>query len=223
MTGQSKREQNRAERRSTILNAALKVFSEQGFTATTMDHVAQVAGLSKPTVYSYFDGKDALFRAMLLMPRDDMLIAFHSARAGNHVDQLWTFAWIYAETVLRPDLLSLARLIIAEAQRFPEIGRVYQASGPGKVLAGLIKFMEATRSTGALNFEDAELCAQDFWGLILSAPRNKALHDPDAIPTGEELARYIRNGMQVFLKAYSTQPDQDLAHLAQLKDEPCNS
>ena len=65
-------------------------------------------------------------------------------------------------------------------------------------------------------FDDAELAAQDLWGLILSAPRNKALHEPDVTITEAALKRSIDNGLRVFLRAYSTNPASDLAQLETL-------
>ena len=75
------------------------------------------------------------------------------------------------------------------------------------------RLARSQRDAGKLSFDDAELAAEDLWGLILSAPRNQALHLPDRIPTRPELARYINNGLRVFLKAYSTDPAHDLAQL----------
>jgi hypothetical protein len=132
------------------------------------------------------------------------------------VADLLTFAWAYADTVMRPDMLSLARLIIGEVSRFPEIGRAYQASGPDHLLRGIMRYLEDQRTAKRLVFEDAELAAQDLWGLILSAPRTQALYMPDATPDRETLTRYITNGLRVFLKAYSTTPAQDLDQLAAL-------
>jgi AcrR family transcriptional regulator len=209
----SRRERNRLERQNRILDAAIKVFAEAGFPGASMEEIARQAGLSKPTLYQYFTSKEALFEAMMAAPREGMMLAFDDAANPDMVAQLLRFAWSYAETVMRPEFLSLARLIIGEAQRFPDVGRDYQASGPDQVLQGLIAFMEAQRNAGRLVFDDAELAAEDFWGLILSAPRNRALHIPDTDVSRASLARYIHNGLRVFLRAYSAQPDQDLARL----------
>jgi len=211
-----RRQQNRLNRERQILDAALKVFAGQGYSGTTMDAVAAEAGVTKPTLYSYFPSKESLFQAMMLGKRDLMLDVFeHPGRKGMVADLL-TFAWAYADTVMRPDMLSLARLIIGEVSRFPEIGRAYQASGPDHLLRGIMRYLEDQRTAKRLDFEDAELAAQDLWGLILSAPRTQALYMPDAAPDHETLTRYITNGLWVFLKAYSTTPAQDLEQLAAL-------
>ena len=217
MTAPSRREQNRIDRERRILDAALKVFAEQGYSGTTMDAVASEAGLSKPTLYQYFDSKDALFQAMMLGKRDQMLTMFEHPSSQGMVADLHSFAWAYADTVMRPDMLSLARLIIGEVQRFPEIGRAYQASGPDHLLRGIMAYLSAKRAAGRLVFDDAELAAQDLWGLILSAPRTQALYLPDAQPTRAQLGRYITNGLRVFLRAYSTDATTDLEQLEALE------
>lgn len=217
MTALSRREQNRIDRERRILDAALKVFAEQGYSGTTMDAVAAASGLSKPTLYQYFDSKEALFQAMMLGKRDQMLTVFDHPSPLGMVADLHGFAWTYADTVMRPEMLSLARLIIGEVQRFPEIGRAYQASGPDQLLRGIMAYLTAQHAAERLIFDDAELAAQDLWGLILSAPRTQALYLPDAQPTRAQLGRYITNGLRVFLRAYSTDPTTDLEQLEALE------
>lgn len=220
MTALPKRQQNRILRERRILDAALTVFSQKGFVSASMDDIAAEAGLSKPTLYQYFPSKDELFTAMMTEERDHMLESFEYPTASGMVAELYAFSWHYADVVLRPDMLNLARLIIGEAQRLPDVGRAYQASGPDRVLAGMIAYLERQRAAGRLVFDDAELAAEDLWGLILSAPRNKALHIPDAVPDRATIERYIRNGLRVFLRAYSTAPDRDLAILSSLTPPP---
>lgn len=220
MTRLPRRQQNRQNRERAILDAALKVFAAMGYTGTTMDAVAAEAGVTKPTLYSYFPSKESLFQAMMLGKRDVMLDVFEHPSDQGMVADLVIFAWAYADTVMRPEMLSLARLIIGEVQRFPEIGRAYQASGPDHLLRGIMRYLEGQRRAGRLAFDDAELAAQDLWGLILSAPRTQALYMPDALPDRAVLGRYILNGLRVFLKAYSTTPGPDLEQLEALQRAP---
>ena len=215
MSGLPRREVNRLAKERRILDAALAVFAATGYSGASMDAIAAGAEVSKPTLYQYFGSKEQLFAAMMLEKRDEVLGVFDHP-SHSLVQDLHAFAWHYADTVMRPDMLSLARLIIGEAQRFPDIGRAYQASGPDRMLAGIMDYLTRRRSEGALEFADAELAAQDLWGLILSAPRTQALYIPNDIPDHAALARYINNGLRVFLKAYSAAPEADLAKLAAL-------
>lgn len=219
MTTLPPRALNRMAKERRILDSALKVFADQGYSGASMDAIAALAGVSKPTLYQYFGAKEQLFGAIMVEQRDSMLGAFEEPDGLGLVPELWSFAWHYADTVLDPDFLSLARLTIGEAQRFPEIGRAYQAAGPERVLRGMMDYLNTKLAEGLLQFDDAELAAEDLWGLILSAPRNRALHDAANLPSRADLHRFITNGLRVFLKAYSTDPASDLAQLNALAEQ----
>lgn len=206
----------KADRQSRILDAALTVFASCGYSGASMAAIAAAAGVSKPTLYVYFGSKDLLFAALMHSRRDSMLEAFAHPSTLGMVQDLHRFACDYAATVMHPDFLSLARLIIAEAHRLAQVGRAYQAAGPDRVLHGMMDYLIAQRAAGHLVFDDAELAAQDLWALILSAPRNLALHVPDAAPSQAQIARYRNNGLRVFLRAYSARPEADLAALAKI-------
>jgi len=211
-----RREQNRQAKARRIVDAALATFAEEGYSGTSMDAIAARANVSKPTLYQYFGSKEQLFAEIMRQGRDQMLDSFQHPSAGGLVQDLHVFAWHYADVVLRPEYLALARLIIAEAQRFPEIGRAYQAAGPDRVLQGMMDYLSAQRAAGRLRFDDAELAAEDLWALILSAPRNRALHIPEPLPDKAVVKRFIDNGLRVFLLAYATDPEAELARLSRL-------
>lgn len=213
MTELPRRALNRIAREKTILDAALQVFAKQGFAGATMEEIAAQAGISKPTLYQYFPNKSDLFAAMMIAKRNAMLLAFDPSTSADMVPQLYRFATSYARTVMRPDMLSLARLIIGEAQRFPEIGRAYQAAGPDQLLVGMQNYLTSQRAAGRLIFDNALMAAEDLWGLVLSGPRNKALYDPDAQISDAALMASVLNGLRVYLRAYSTQVEADLSKL----------
>jgi AcrR family transcriptional regulator len=54
----------RTEKENTIIDAAEKVFSQKGFSSAKMEEVAQVAGMSKPSLYFYFQSKEELYMAV---------------------------------------------------------------------------------------------------------------------------------------------------------------
>lgn len=206
------------QKQGRILDAALKVFAQSGYSGASMDAIAEAADVSKPTLYSYFGSKEQLFETMMRARRDTMLEAF-LAPSGTMVEDLHAFAWRYADVVMDPSMLSLARLIIGESQRFPDIGRAYQKAGPDRLLQGIIAYLDDQKRQGRLAFDDGELAAEDFWALILSAPRNKALYIPDEVPDKAAIRRYVENGLRVFLRAYSTNPDGDIRQLIKLTEQ----
>ncbi len=206
----------KAAKRERILEAALKEFSKNGFSGASMQAIAERAGVSKPTLYQYVGQKEDMFLAVLDQGNATILAPFHQAKGHNVVEVLWRFAWSYAAYVLRPDNLAIARLMIAEAERVPDVVRQFQEQGPGRTRAGIATYLSAQAEAGHLRINDAELAAEDLWALILSGPRNHALHFPQDIPNRTTQHRTIVNGLGVFLRAYAIDPDPELAKLDQL-------
>ena len=83
MTGaQRRRRLPTAERRALIVEAAGRLFGDQGYDATRLDRVAAAAGVTKPILYRHFDGKQALYLALLERHRED-LASFAAAIPGE--------------------------------------------------------------------------------------------------------------------------------------------
>lgn len=207
------RETKRQLKSRRILDAALEEFSEQGFDGVSMTVIAKRAGVSKPTLYQYFGDKDGLF-ARVLQEGCDHIMTPLSAPDGSLVDRLWDFSWTYADFVLRPDMLSLARLVLGEASRRPDIASIYHAAGPGKAFKGLMAFIQECVDANQLDVDDLEYAAQDLWSLILSGPRDHHLHFVSEQPDSVRLLRSIGHGLKVFLKIYSTNSADDLLALS---------
>jgi len=206
------REDKRRAKSCRILKAAHAEFCENGFASASMDALARRAGVSKPTLYQYFGDKEGLFAAMLEEGRTH-IIAPLADDGVSLVDRLWSFSWTYADFVLRPDMLSLARLTLGEAARRPESAVAYHQRGPGKAFEGLVAFITSSVKAGQLNVDDEDLAAQDLWSLILSGPRDHYLHYVNERPDPEWLLRSIGHGLGVFIKVYSSNARDDLAEL----------
>ena len=210
------KEIRRQAKRKRILEAALAEFARSGFSGASMQAIAARAGVSKPTLYQYFGQKDALLGAVLDVGKSELLAPFENTQGQPLAKILWRFSWTYADFVLRPDMLSLARLIISEAERLPEVAGDYQAKGPLKALAGIVSFLKTQKSAGTLKFDDAEMAAQNLWSLILSPTRERLIHHPNERPDRDTLAHHITQGLWVFLMAYSTNPATDIATLEEV-------
>ncbi|MFX0538288.1 TetR/AcrR family transcriptional regulator [Ornithinimicrobium sp. Y1847] len=73
----------RDERRALLLDAALDAFSQQGYHATAMDDIAERAGVSKPVLYQHFDSKLALYLAIAVRVRDEIVSTIENALAST--------------------------------------------------------------------------------------------------------------------------------------------
>lgn len=221
MTKSATRAEKKALKKSKILDAAWTVFGRNGYTGTSLDAIADEAGVSKPTLYMYFGNKEGLFEAVLADTSEDILGPLFESdpSKGSMVEALLTFSRTYAEIVLTERVLSLGRLVIGEARRFPDIGEKYYLAGPDRAHSGIQAWMENLAAEGKLEVEDAELAAHDFWSLILSAPREMMQIMPNKRMSPAEIDRFILNGLRVFLKGYSVNVAADLAELERLSGQ----
>ena len=199
-----------SEKRARILAAALSEFSKNGYSGASMQSIATRAKVSKPTLYQYIGQKDDIFRAVLDQGREIILAPFEQTADKDLVAVLWDFSWAYADYVLHPDNLSIARLIIGEAERVPDIARQFHETGPAQAQAGIAAFLRQQRDDGQLDFDEAQVAAEHLWSLILSGPRNHAFHFPNDIQSKATIEVSIFTGLQVFLRAYSAKPDEHL-------------
>lgn len=121
--------QRRPEARpEEILAAALEVFGEQGFAGTRLEDVARRAGVSKGTLYLYFDSKEELFRAMVRARVEAKLAyaeEFIRSWQGSTRDLLRHFITDYWEGMNQPEKLRLVKVVLSELGSFPELARWY--------------------------------------------------------------------------------------------------
>jgi TetR/AcrR family transcriptional regulator, mexJK operon transcriptional repressor len=198
-----------AKKRAAVLEAAAKVFLSGGYLGASMDEIADLAGVSKQTVYTYFSNKEALFAAMTSALSNEANDRVHNnvAEFGEDDDlegYLVGYAVRQLEVVLTPRILQLRRLVIGEVGRFPELGAALYAGGPGRAIASLAATFERLADRGALSVHDPLLAATQFNWLIMSAPLNRTMLLGDgAIPSSKELREHAREGVRMFLAAYS--------------------
>ncbi|MFT3848129.1 MAG: TetR/AcrR family transcriptional regulator [Propionivibrio sp.] len=100
----------------------------RGFAATRLDDVAARAGVSKGTLYLYFESKEALFKAVIEEAMVPILAAAEDEIAGyegNSVDLLHRLLFGWWEQIGATRLAGVSKLIIAEARNFPAVAQYY--------------------------------------------------------------------------------------------------
>jgi AcrR family transcriptional regulator len=117
------------DRPSEILSAALDVFRARGFAAARLEDVARQAGISKGTLYLYFPGKEAIFKALVreaILPNIARAEEFAGAYQGSPARLLGELLTGFGLQMAGDERLSaFPKLIIAEAGNFPELARFY--------------------------------------------------------------------------------------------------
>jgi AcrR family transcriptional regulator len=120
-------ERRKDARPAEIVAAALQLFADRGFAATRLEDVATVAGVSKGTVYLYFESKEQLFEAVVresVAPNIARAEALVESWEGPTPDLLrGLFAFIGG--VLETPITGVMKLIVSEAGNFPQLARMY--------------------------------------------------------------------------------------------------
>jgi len=151
--------QRRKEARpAEILEAALVVFSQKGFAAARLDEVAKRAGVSKGTLYLYFDGKEALFEAVVrsaIVPRIADAEALVAAHEGGAPELLAEVYRIFAQMVADPKVSAIPKLVIAESGNFPDLARFYLR----EVVSRGLRLMQTVLDRGMARGEFREMNA----------------------------------------------------------------
>lgn len=155
-------------KREQILKGAMTVFLASGYAGTSMDRVAAEAGVSKQTIYSYFQDKEGLFRSLI---EQATIIRFTTLFELDHQkvepeQLLRRLAEIFFNDVVdRGNYIPLLRIVIGESERFPELARLYTQA---VVQRGKSMLCEYLRSRKELKLHDPEAIAQIFFGSMVS-------------------------------------------------------
>ena len=204
-------ETGRSERsRRAIIRAATEVFLQHGYLGATTDEIAARASVSKQTVYRNFADKQHLFAEIILDATVQVVDGLTGAVASTLQDApdvrqaLRDLADGFLRGLLQPDVLRLRRLVIAEADRFPEIGRAWFDRGFDRSLVILGDAMRQLAGRGLLHdLSDPTLAAYQFAGLVMYQPMNHVMFaGTDAVPPADMLNRIADSAVEMFLAVY---------------------
>ena len=126
-----------------------------------MNDIAKAAGVSKGTLYVYFDNKEQLFEAIV---HEECLVhaegAFNLDPDDHDVEKiLRRLGAAYIEFLCSPEKASALRTVIAIADRMPEIGQIFYETGPSDGIAKVAEYLRTQTQAGVLAVEDAEIAA----------------------------------------------------------------
>jgi len=182
------------DRPREILDAALDLFSENGFSATRLEDVAKQAGLSKAAIYLYFPDKSALLKAIIQeMATSNIMqvqgtIATHQGPVAPLLRQLLLFIGNRMQTTRLP---SLIKLVVSESRAHPELGRLYIENVLSKALPLLQSLIERGIASGEFREVDPGLTVKCFVGPMVLAAIWRSVFQPIGAPPldAEALAR----------------------------------
>jgi AcrR family transcriptional regulator len=187
-----------------ILEAASRLFLEQGYGSTSMDAVAREAGVSKATVYAHFGSKEELFGAVIGQECEQRFAGLSASELDPRDVRasLSVLGLRFLDLVLSPDALALHRIILGEVTRFPVLGGVFWRAGPERNLTQIEAFLRSAASAGTLSLRDARLAAEQFVSLVRGEIHLRQLLRLER-ETGERQVRTaVEAAVETFMRAF---------------------
>jgi len=191
-------------KRRQIIEGARAVFLAQGFDRASMDEIARAAGVSKGTLYVYFDNKQRLF--------EELIVEDKRAQAEQIVDVdladrdvrgvLMRFGVSLCEMMQRPQTIALIRIVIAASSQFPEIGRTLYAAGPAYGISRISAFFDAKCAEGLLWMPDTQQAAAQFLELCMCRVLKPLLFCVSEPAPREKLEANVASAVDMILAAY---------------------
>jgi len=191
-------------KRRQIMMGARASFLAAGFDAASMNDIARAAGVSKGTLYAYFDSKEALFEALIREERvhqPERNIDF-PADEPDPAKALALYGRLLIDKITRSDKLELARVVAFAAARFPRLGRAFYEAGP---LYGAIKLKErldAFVAAGTLTIDDTSVAARQFIDLCLGDVLKRLLFRVVDTVSQDEIDAVADQSVALFIKVY---------------------
>lgn len=193
-----------AARRKAFVDAARTLFFANGYAGTTMSSIASTVGGSKTTLWTYFPSKEDLFAAVV----DDIVGRYGTAlHVDLPVDQpvvevLTRFGNVLMAALVTTPLLSLFRLVVGEAERFPHLAETFYDRGPRRGKARAATWAAAKMARGELRPGDPMQAVRHFAGLCQSGVYQHAILGlPEGRETGR-LAAEVVAAVETFYRAW---------------------
>jgi TetR/AcrR family transcriptional regulator, mexJK operon transcriptional repressor len=160
-------------KRAAVLDAAQRLFLRNGFAGTSMDAVAESAGVSKLTAYKYFGSKQELFAQSVaakcesaFAPLDIDHLAGHDVRSC-----LVSFGRTFLSLILDPEAMAVHHLIVAERERAPELGRLFFENAVRPIADKLATLIARHEEAGRIDTgDDPVIAAMDLLALWRGRP-----------------------------------------------------
>lgn len=200
------------QREKHLLRIAGETFLRFGFDGTTMDAVAEAAQISKRTLYVRYADKTILFNAVLrdLINRWLIPIDQFQSEHGELKDKLLALARYLTTFALTPQSVNVSRIIISEAQRWPEFGRLANEAGRKPVLQAIVSFLR--QHDAELRPLDLEMAAEQFMSLAVDSNLRRAYLGITI--SVEQIELWVRASVDLFVAGVKRQESSKVQRLS---------
>ena len=190
------------KRRRAVLEAAIELFLENGYAATSLDMVIAKAGGSRRTLYEHFGNKEGLFAASIEHVMNGMLSTLGSLdfNSDDPEHQLSDVGYRFLATMTAPRTRALFRILLAELNRFPELGCMLFERGPEQAYRQIADYLRIQTAQGRLRIGEPEWAARHFIEMVKGELHLRALMCPERLPDDAGLQAHVQQTVRYFLK-----------------------
>ncbi len=195
-------------RRPEILAAALDVFAARGFAGARLEEVAARAGVTKGTLYLYFENKEALFKGLIderLLPNIAMAEQYVRQHKGSAAALLTAVIDRLVHAIAETRAGMIPKLVISEAGNFPEIARFYVDHVIARGLGLFAAILTRGAERGEFRSVDAATAAPVLVGPLLLFALYKNVLEPHATRKLDR-NRYLETYRDVVLRGLLARP-----------------
>jgi AcrR family transcriptional regulator len=194
-------------KRRQILDGARSVFLTRGFDAASMAEIAKAADVSKGTLYVYFKSKEELFSAIVQQECGTQAeVAFRLDENDRDVAAVLTrLGFEFITFLTNPRKASSLRIVIAIADRMPEIGKAFYLAGPAFGIGRLKAYLDGQVRAGILAIEDTEVAAAQFLEACQATLFKPVLFNFSPPPAEKQIRHVVEMAVRVFMAAYQVQ------------------
>ena len=193
------------EKHRLILAGAATIFARDGYEGASMARIAAQAGVSKGTLYNYFDGKAEMFAALISQECASSLAgAFDTADPdGDPADALQVIGERMLAMITSDIGLTIYRLVVAEAYKFPDLAHAFFDAGPAHATAFMTTWLDAQIQAGKLAVPDPGLAAEQFFALCQT---RIAMRRRLGMASDTDASAVVRGAVALFLNTYGAKP-----------------
>ncbi|MBF6024184.1 TetR/AcrR family transcriptional regulator [Lysobacter niastensis] len=191
-------------KRAAILEAAKRMFTQQGFDGASMDQIAAEAGVSKLTVYSHFGDKDTLFVAAVESHCDTSLPSslFEPSPMTPLRERLMTIARAFYTMVSSPEAVAGHRMLCTPQMASSPLPKLFWEAGPMRVQGDFAALLQRRVNAGELDIPDVARAASQFFTLAKGEP-HACLVFGCAQTSEKEIEEHLAETVDLFLRAYA--------------------
>lgn len=191
-------------KREQILEGAKRVFMRSNFDAASMNDITREAGVSKGTLYVYFENKEDLFEALIARERSRIVSSIKQLLNDHDPIEvaLHDFGVTLVTSITSDYTIRAMRTVLGVIDRMPRLAQRFFTATPENGYTVLKAYLDLQVAKGTLLIDDTELAAKQFIELSMAGLFKGRLFGMCDAVSAEQIERNVSSAIRVFMAAY---------------------